>query len=396
MSALAWILTSCLLATTGVEPAHARIAQEHAARATPASRDRISKRCEVELHHLVSETLPGASAAIVLPDGSELTITAGFAWREEEREMLASDRLLSGSVGKTYVSAATLHLAQAGKISLEDSVGDHLGDTEWFSELPNGEDLTIHHLLNHSSGIPRYVFKPKFWEDLLEDRDKHWKPEELLAYVLGDKPLFPAGEGWAYSDTNFILVGMILEQASEQTFYEYVREHLLEPHDLEDTIPSDSRTIEGLAQGYVTSGKQFGLPDRVIEDGLCVFNPQFEWCGGGFAGTPLDLARWAKVLYSGDAFDGPYLDQLLETVAADPLGPGKRYGMGVIVTPSGEGAILGHEGFMPGYLSVMGYFPELEIAVALQANGDDSRAVGKPLTSVLAGLATIVKEELAR
>ncbi|MEN8162299.1 MAG: serine hydrolase domain-containing protein, partial [Myxococcota bacterium] len=355
---------------------------------------RTGERLRGALVELIeTKGLPGASAALVLADGTELAVAVGFADVEAEREMAPEDRLLSGSIGKTYVTAAAHHLEHAGKLSFDDRAADHLGDEDGFARLPNAADVTIRQLLRHRTGIPRYVFEGEFWSAVLSDPDRVWKPAELLAYVSDREPLFPAGEGWAYADTNYIVVGMILEKVSGVAFHDYVRANLLAPHGLEDTVPSDSRRIPGLAQGYVGMFRDLGLPERALEDDTFVVNPQFEWCGGGYANTPSDLARWARILFSGEAFDAPYLETMLDTVAAPGLGPGKEYGLGVIVSHTELGELRGHDGIMVGFLSTMGYLPEHDVAAALQLNTDDMRAVGRPLVDVMLDLARIAVEE---
>ena len=362
-----------------------------------ATLQRIEERCLERLWGLFEQRdFPGASVALVLPDGTELALPIGYADREAEREMSAEDLLLSGSIGKTYVTAAYHHMARvthAGALELDQPVAEHLGELEWYARLPNADTITIGQLLRHQSGIGRYVFKPEFFATCLEQPDRVWKPAELLSHVFDDEPLFPAGEGWAYSDTNYIVLGMVLEHVAQQPFYEYVAEHLLEPHGLEHTVPSDRRRIPGLTQGYVVSTKSFGMPDLILEEGVFRYNPQFEWCGGGYASTAVDLARWARVLFRGEAFDAPYLEAMLDSVPA-ALGPGVEYGYGVMVRESELGPLLGHDGFMTGYTATMGYFPEQEVAVALMLNTDDARVMGVPLTRLVEELAGIAVEEL--
>jgi D-alanyl-D-alanine carboxypeptidase len=241
--------------------------------------------------------------------------------------------------------------------------------------------------MTHTSGVMRYEFKEAFIRDLTASPDKHWEPEELVTYVLDDEAPFPPGEGWDYSDTNFILLGMIIEDITGRALYDLIRERLLEPLDLAETVPSDSRTIPGLIQGYAGADNPFGGTDEVLlPDGRFVFNPQFEWAGGGFASTPRDLARWARALYTGHAFDEDLLDLMLDGVPAR-LGPESRYGLGVIIAPTTGGPSWGHSGFFPGYLTEMAYFPQLDVAVALQVNTSVGRALGRSPKGVLIQLA---------
>jgi len=358
---------------------------------------RIRTRCLEELKTIHERAdFPGGSAALVLPDGTELTITVGVTDPEGGRPLTPDDRLLSGSIGKTYVAAMALQLASTGKLDLDAKAIDYFPDEEWFTRLAGSDKFTVRQLLRHQSGLQRYAFAGAFWKVLTTEKDKQWEPQELLAFIFDREGLFPPGEGWAYSDTNYIVVGMILEKISGETMYDYVQKNFLDPHDLDDTVPSISRQIPGLIQGHTVSFQAFGLPDRVLDDGVFIINPQFEWCGGGFCNTPLDLARWARIYYSGKAFDGDYLDELLDTVPADPrlLGPESHYGPGCIKRNTRIGEMRGHDGVMVGYESTMGWFPKQNIAVAFQMNMDGNRKVGMPLFQVLMRFAEIAAEEL--
>lgn len=351
----------------------------------------VRGRLQAELETLVGERgLPGASAAIVLPDGTVVAAAAGFASREDERALTPADRLLSGSVGKSYVAATALELVLDGRLELDAAVADFFEGVDWYPRLPNGGAFTVRQLLRHETGMDRYEMGAPFWEAALGAPDRTWRPEELLEFVLDADPLFRAGEGWGYADTNYILLGMVLEQVLERPITEHVHERFLVPNGLADTVPSNARSIPGLVQGYAVSTRALGLPERVIgDDGLFVFNPQFEWCGGGYANTPTDLARWARLFYGGRLFEEPYLELLLDTKRAPGLGPGKAYGMGVIVSETELGPLHGHDGFMTGYLTCMGVFAEHDLAVAFQTNTDDVRAVGAPLHVVLTRLAKL-------
>ncbi|MAB78683.1 MAG: hypothetical protein CMJ89_04945 [Planctomycetes bacterium] len=356
--------------------------------------ERITDRSAQFLWDLFEKRdFPGCSAALVLPDGTVLPVTAGYADRDREREMAPEDRLLSGSIGKTYVTAAANHLRHLGKLDFDGRALDHFEGADWFLRLPNAEEVTIRQLLRHRSGIPRYVFQPDFLPACVAEPDKTWRPEELLAFIFGHDPLHPAGEGWAYSDTNYIVLGMIIEKVSGRPFYDYVEEHLLRPHELGDTVPSDRRRIPGLTQGYVENDAFAEMPERVLADGTFFLNPQFEWCGGGYAASASDLARWAWLLYREEAFDGAYLEEMLDGVAIER---GVEYGQGVFLRSTRLGPLHGHDGFMIGFCATMGYLPDHEVAVALMLNTDNSGALGMGLDQAALQLASIATEELER
>jgi D-alanyl-D-alanine carboxypeptidase len=308
--------------------------------------------------------------------------------------MLPSDRMLQGSVGKTYFAAVATQLVGEGLLDLDAQASDYLGDRPWFSRIPNASSITVRNLMNHTSGVMRYEFKEQFVTDLRADPDRHWEPEDLVAYVLDEEPSFAAGQGWEYSDTNYILLGMIIEEITGRDLYAEVESRLLTPLGLRNTVPSDGRTIPGLVQGYAGAGNPFtGTDEVLLADGRFVINPQFEWAGGGFASTTEDLARWAKAVYEGDAFSPDLLDRVLDGVPAR-LGPGARYGLGVIIMNTPLGTSYGHSGFFPGYLTDVAYFPQQRIAVAFQVNTSVPASLGQPFGAIVGRLAAAVVEEL--
>jgi D-alanyl-D-alanine carboxypeptidase len=332
----------------------------------------------------------GVAAGLVLGDGTGLGLTAGLADREASVPLKPSDRLLMGSVGKTYVAAVALQLIGEGRIRLEDRIADWLGKEPWFPRLPNGGEATVRHLMTHTSGLVRYEFQDAFTADLTRQPAKVWTPAELLSYILDKKPPFAPGQGWEYSDTNYIVLGLIIEKAGKAPYYKLLRKRILRPLKLADTVPSDSRRIPGLAQGYAGPGNPFGGTDAMIKDGVFAVNPQFEWTGGGLACTALDLARWAKLLYEGKACNPDLVKTMIAEAVPARLGRDTKYGLGVIIRPTDYGISWGHSGFFPGYLTEMWYFPEPKLAIAVQLNTSFPKDIGKSPLRILLELAAVV------
>jgi D-alanyl-D-alanine carboxypeptidase len=149
--------------------------------------------------------------------------------------------------------------------------------------------------------------------------------------------------------------------------------------------------MKRVVQGYAGPNNPFGGKDAMIENGKFVVNPQLEWTGGGYASTSEDLARWAKMMYEGKAFDASLLPQVLDGVAAPMLGGETKYGLGVIIRKTPAGTSYGHSGFFPGYLTDMMYFPEQKIAVAAQVNTSVPQDLGKPLGRILVEVAQLIQ-----
>lgn len=334
---------------------------------------------------------PGVNAGIVLADGTAFGLAAGLADTVLGLPMEPTSRLMQGSVGKTYVAAVAMQLMHEGVLDLEARLSTYIGNEPWYTRIPNHETVTVRQLLTHTSGIVRYEFDPRFISDLVAAPEKVWQPEDRLAYLFDSEAPFAPGEGWEYSDTDYILIGMIIEALTGNTYYDELRRRILGPLQLVHTVPSDTRRVPGLVQGYAGVDNLFRVPDEVIVDGEFVINPQFEWTGGGLASTASDLAMWAKALYEGKAFDEAMLPIMLDAVPAR-LGPNTQYGLGVIIRPTPLGPSWGHSGFFPGYLSEMAYLPDHEIALAVQVNSSDFQNMKVPVGRMLMELATVVVE----
>ncbi|HTG94750.1 MAG TPA: serine hydrolase domain-containing protein [Pyrinomonadaceae bacterium] len=336
---------------------------------------------------------PGATLGVVLPDGESFGLATGYSDRAARTPMKPNDRMLAGSVGKTFAAATALQLVKEGRIGLDDKVEKYLGGEPWFARLPNAKDITVRQLMNHTSGLVRYEFKPQFTKDLTANPEKAWTPAELVAYLLDEKRPFEAGKGWDYSDTNYIVLGMIIEKVTGRKFYDEASRRLLKPLKLKDTIPQDGLKLKGVVQGYAGPNNPFGGKDAMIQEGRFTINPQFEWTGGGFASTAQDLARWAKMMYEGRAYSPDLLPEVLDGVSAPMLGRETRYGLGVIVRKTQAGTSYGHSGFFPGYMTDMMYFPDSKIAIAVQVNTSVGRDLGKPLSRVLVEMMEVIRDQ---
>jgi len=335
-------------------------------------------------------SFPGATLGVVLANGESFALAVGYSDRDARTPMKPNDRMLAGSVGKTFAAATALQLIKEGKIGLDDKIEKYLGGEQWFSRLPNAKDITVRQLMNHTSGLVRYEFKEQFTKDLTANPEKVWKPAELVAYLLDEKPPFEAGKGWDYSDTNYIVLGMIIEKVTGIKFYDEATRRLLKPLRLSDTIPQDGPRLKGVVQGYAGPNNPFGGTDEMIVDGKFVINPQFEWTGGGYASTTHDLARWVKMIYEGKAFSPDLLPQVVDGVAAPMLGRETKYGLCSIIRKTQVGTSYGHSGFFPGYMTDMAYFPDQKIAVAVQVNTSIGRSLGKPLSRMLVEVIEVI------
>lgn len=332
----------------------------------------LKQRLQQALDHLREERpFPGAELGVARADGSSFALATGVSDREKGIAMTTDLLLLQGSIGKTYVAATALQLVKEGKLDLDAKIATLLAGEPWLPRLPNGQEITVRMLLSHTSGLVRYELKEAFTKDLSAHPEKTWRPAELIAYMLDSPAPFAAGKGWEYSDTNYIVLGMIVEKVTGAKLDDEIDRRLLRPLELAHTVPSDRRRIPGLSQGYAGEKNPFGGVDAMLRDGEMVINPQFEWAGGGYASTAEDLAKWMRAFHAGKVIDPTLLEKAREGVLAPMLGQDVRYGLGVIVLETPVGPAYGHSGFFPGYCAEAYWFPELGASFALQINSSD-------------------------
>jgi D-alanyl-D-alanine carboxypeptidase len=332
-----------------------------------------------DLQRLVDElvtelALPGAVLSVGGEGERPMTVAAGFADIEVKTPMSPQNRLLGASIGKSFVAALCVRLAELGVLDLDAPVSRWVGSQPWFPGLANAPLLTVRRLLSHSAGIEDHVYQPGYLERRTRADDPDWifPHEDKVALVSGRPALFAPGQGFRYTDTAYIIAGLVLDAAAGRPYYEMLQELFLRPLGLTLTAPSDRRVLEGLAAGYMSENDPFarsGMPRKVMEGGALRYNPGVEWTGGGLVTNPRDLVLWANALYSGRLLGEAGLRQVLTPGFDGPLTSAwTHYGLGAMIFEGDGGVLYGHWGNMPGYSGLMAYSPDLKVAFALQAN----------------------------
>jgi len=384
------VIAVLILALAGM----AASAPQVAPGAVPTLTD-LRARVQVALDDVrATATFPGVGVGIAFADGESFGVASGLADVAQRVALTPTDRLLAGSVGKTFVAAVVLQLIEEGTLALDDRAATWVGDEPWFARVPNAPALTVRSLLNHTAGLPEYYDGKGAAEAITADPHRVWAPAGRLAYVLDAAPLFPVGQGWSYADTHYILLGLIAERAGRTPLFTQIERRLLAPLALRGIIASDRRDVPRLAVGYADPKNPLGLDGRTVIDGRLTINPQVEWAGGGLATTPQDLARWATLLFEGKTF------RRKETLAAMLVGvdttagrggaQGPTYGLGVMIRDTAWGPSYGHSGWFPGYRTELAYFPDRQVAIAVQFNTDIATSLRKAPSTYLDDLARVV------
>jgi D-alanyl-D-alanine carboxypeptidase len=305
-------------------------------------------RVSAELQEALDDSVnpggvPGVIAWVNDGRGRATTGAAGVADLRTRRPIRASDRFRIGSVTKPFVATVVLQLVAERRLSLEDSVG------RWLPGIvPYAKRITVRQILNHTSGVPDYA-SVTGREIYHGDRFRYWSPRELVALVADQAPLFPAGTSWSYSNTNYVLAGLIVERVTRRGVGAEIERRIIRPLGLRDTtFPIHFPFLLGdHARGYsIQYDEQMNpLEDRPLID-VTAYSPSQAWANGNMVSDADDLARFFRVLLRGGLLRRDLLAQM-KTPVFD-----SGYGLGLVVTESPCGRLFGHDGFVPGFVVV--------------------------------------------
>lgn len=301
----------------------------------------------------------GVSAAVIIPD---LEIWTGVSGTSHENNPITPDTLFGiGSVTKSFTAALIMKLVEDSLLSLEDPL------SSWLPPFTNiDSSITIRQLLNQTSGLNCFYNNDEMWDAILSGTVRQWTPEDILSFV--PEPYFPPGTGWHYGNTNYILLGMLITEATGSSVSTEFRNRLWEPLELYDTYLATEETIpEPVAHNWeFVDGSLTDLSQstRLLNEiGVA-------WTAGAMYSTARDIATWARLLYEGRVLNQASMEQLLTFVpTADFHAPG--YGFGVVSYypewANGEESI-GHTGGFVGYITYMLYLPEHDVAIVVMVN----------------------------
>jgi D-alanyl-D-alanine carboxypeptidase len=328
--------------------------------------------------------IPGASVTILFPDGTSWTGVSGLANIAAKAPVTPATSFAFASMSKTFTSALVIQLIGEGRLHLTDSAAALLPKLA----RPIDPRITIAMLLNHTSGLYDYFLNPKIDKPLQAQPTRTWTANQALGYVL--KPYFRAGRGWHYSNTNYLLLGLIAERVTGQPLDVAIRTRLLDPSGLKEVwYQAKERPRTSLAHGYRLPGTKLTVKPIDLADGSGVapFRSVVTAAAGAgsLAGTSEDLARWARLLYSGEVLGPQGTATLLggfSTTAA--YKPRIAYGYGVQAVPIAGHASFGHSGRLLGFRGVVRHLPVegLTIAVLTNQSRADPAVIAQALVAV--------------
>ncbi|KQX37568.1 beta-lactamase family protein [Streptomyces anulatus] len=284
--------------------------------------------------------VPAALASVKGPGGRDRTYTAGTGDLATGAPVPVDGQVRIGSNTKTFVAVVVLQLVAERRVSLDAFVDTYLPGLVR-GEGIDGRRITVRHLLQQTSGLPEYTSR-------LGDDVRYYAPRELLATALRHPADFAPGKRWKYSNTNYVLAGLIVQKITGRPLADEIDRRIIQRIGLRHTYfpaPGDATIREPHPHGYYRESAQTPLRD------ITEMDPSWGWAAGQMISTNSDLNRFFTALLTGRLLPAPQLARMRSTVPAEAtFGPGARYGLGLVSRPLPCGGLSwGHGGSFPGY-----------------------------------------------
>lgn len=311
----------------------------------------LSDNLQALLEETISADDPGIVLLVSTEDG-EAAAAYGLANLEAGAPIETDDQFRIGSITKTFIGVLMLQLQEEDYLNLDDMLADWL-DEDIISQIPNGGEVTLRQLLNMTSGIPDYLATDAFFDAIDADPGYAWTAAETIEFIYGDDPLFAPGDGFEYSNTNYNLLQLVIEEATELSLAEALDEAIFAPLGMENSYLEDSGSLgANIVQSYEPDGNEY-INITMVNDGAGMAD-------GGIISTADDMLLFAQALINGDLISEESMQEMMTTTPESD----NEYGLGldVIEGPDG-GQIIGHSGSTGGFQSIM--YSDLEYGVTV-------------------------------
>ncbi|MFF4486177.1 serine hydrolase domain-containing protein [Streptomyces sp. NPDC001544] len=313
--------------------------------------------------------VPGVTVGLWTPGKGQYVRSFGVADKATGRPMSPDLYMRIGSETKTFTVTALLELVDQGKVGLDDTIDKYVDG------VPNGDRITLRELAGMRSGLFNYSEDDDFFKAVTSDPQRPFTPRHLLAYAFRHPVLFPPGEKFDYSNTNLILLGLVVERLSGRSLADCIQQGVLAPAGLGHTLfPTGDEFPTPHAQGYTDQTATGEVEDAAD------WNPSWGWAAGAMISDLDDLRVWARTVATGRLPDGRTLispaTQKQRLTTPPSSFPGAGYGLGIFDVQGW----IGHNGSLPGYESLTVYLPSAEATLVVLLNTDIDHRGTEPST----------------
>lgn len=314
--------------------------------------------------------------SVLVARAGEVLLSAGYGMANLEHDVpnTPQTKFRIGSITKQFTATAILQLQEQGLLEVHDSISTYLPD------YPNGEQITIHHLLNHTSGIPNYTELDNF-----EQTTKiQVTLDDLIARFSGEPLEFTPGERYRYTNSGYVVLTKIIETVSSHSYADYLQHQILEPLGMVDSGYDRQEVIlPHRASGYIFSGEAYQNADSV----------DMSWPSGagGMYSTIEDLYKWEQGLYTDTVLTASSREMMFTpkvVVRAEEDGKGYYHGYGGIICTHYERKLLYHGGGIDGFSTRIARYPDERISIIVLTNIDAAAAT--PVVPIANDLAAIL------
>lgn len=344
----------------------------------PISQDALQTVVDTTARELL---IPGAVVLLRTPQG-EFLAAYGITELGTTSKPDANTYFRIASNTKTMTAALIVQLAQEGKIKFSDPV------SKYVAGVPNGDSITIAELLSMRSGLYNFLDGPQLAVSADQEMTRVWTPAELLAIAFAHPPNFSPDAAYEYNNTNYVLLGLIIEKVDHKTLSEAMQDRLFVPLGLQHTaLPASTVNAipapysHGYLYGsasvafvgeppYSNAVKVAARAGTLKPTDFTMLNHSFAGAAGAAISNADDCATWIQALVSGRAFNPEYQKLWLDSLRPeDPKKPdGQAYGYGITLMRWGTNAMYFHGGETPGYNSFMGYDPINKVTLVVWSN----------------------------
>jgi CubicO group peptidase (beta-lactamase class C family) len=345
------LLISLMLAACGnpsVSVSPAAIATESfPSTLTPRPKDTTSRIDKILALHTERETFTGA---VLVARNSEILLSQGYGWADRDNQIVNTPqtKYRLGSITKQFTAMAILILQTQAKLDVQEPICPYI------PECPDSwQEITIHHLLNHTSGIPDLTEFPDF--DTFKARPS--SPEQTIALFKNKTLDFQPGKRWSYSNSGYILLGYIIEQVSSQSYEMFLQENIFDP--LQMTNTGYDHNDSSLATGYTGIGSHWEKPEYI--------DMTLPYAAGGLYSTLEDLYRWDQALYTEQLVSQKSLDVLFTPYAKTTMN-GLGYGYGWFVGKMNNHQTVSHGGGIDGCITEIRRYLDDKVTIIILSN----------------------------
>jgi D-alanyl-D-alanine carboxypeptidase len=318
---------------------------------------------------------PGVVVGIWIPGELSYVATRGVSNIKTKQPMRVDDHFRIGSITKTFTATLLLILADEKKLLLDDPVSKYLA---W---VPNGDKITLRMLANMTSGLHSYTEDDEWFRIAFSDFKRVWTPRELVDVGINHVPDFAPGQGWHYSNTSYVLLGMILEQVAGKKIQDSLDEKIFRPLKLTQTSwPVGDALPKPYAHGTTVQTLDDKLDDATNR------SPSWAFTAGELVSTMADLRTWIVSYATGSLISPEMQEQRLTWMTLPPNTPDHAYGIGIGI----DHGWLGHTGELPGYNCSAFYLPEKKAVMIVMVNTDIPVGKSNPAPAIMKALAQVV------